>query len=382
MKKIILMLAAVLALSSCSIRAHAPGIDENEANNTSAAETTEEITSASLIDTMSIEEKVGQLFLVRCDNENIQSIIDKKPAGLVMFGVDFENLTSGEVKAKISGYQEMSDIPLIIAVDEEGGTVTRVSSNPNLAPEKYKSPLEIYNEGGLDALRANAAEKSKLLLGLGINMNLAPVADIPTSETDFIYDRSLGTDPIIAMDGVAAIVTEMENAGIGSCLKHFPGYGNNVDTHTGIAVDERPIEQFFDQQRDENGNEYGGDFFPFQAGIEAGADAVLVSHNIVKCMDADLPASLSPAAHNVLRDDLEFGGIIMTDDMAMEAVAEYGEPYIKAVLAGNNLMIVSDFDTAYSEVLSAVKDGRIDEETLDNAIKKVIDWKTERRLLK
>ena len=259
MKKIILMLTAVLALSSCSIRAHAPGIDEN---NQSAAETKEESIPAPLTDTMSIEEKVGQLFLVRCDNENIKNIMDKKPAGLVMFGVDFENLTKDEVKAKISGYQEMSDIPLIIAVDEEGGTVTRVSSNSNLAPEKYKSPLEIYNEGGLDALRANAAEKSKLLLDLGINMNLAPVADIPTSETDFIYDRSLGTDPIIAMDGVAAIVTEMENAGIGSCLKHFPGYGNNVDTHTGIAVDERPIEQFFDQQRDENGNEYGGDFFP------------------------------------------------------------------------------------------------------------------------
>ncbi len=371
MKKIVLLITAALLLSSCSIRAHAPEADGEQ----TGAKEIENPTPEPITAGMSIEEKIGQLFLVRCDNENIQSIMDKNPAGLVMFGVDFENLTSGEVKDKISGYQKMSKKPLIIAVDEEGGTVTRVSSNPNLAPEKYKSPLEIYNEGGLDALSANAAEKSKLLLGLGINMNLAPVADIPMSETDFIYDRSLGTDPIIAMDGVAAIVTEMENAGIGSCLKHFPGYGNNVDTHTGIAVDERPIEQFFDQQRDENGNEYGGDFFPFQAGIEAGADAVLVSHNIVKCMDADLPASLSPAVHEVLRNDLEFDGIIMTDDLAMEAVAEYGEPYVKAVKAGNNLLLVSDFETAYNEVLSAVKDGRISEEEIDKLITPTLEWK-------
>ena len=119
-------------------------------------------------------------------------------------------------------------------------------------------------------------------------MNLAPVADVSTDPADFIYDRALGQDAQATADYVTDVVTAMRDCGIGSVLKHFPGYGSNVDTHTGIAVDQRPLEQF-----------ESADFLPFSAGMAAGngTTAVLVSHNIMTAVDESLPASLSPAVH-------------------------------------------------------------------------------------
>lgn len=345
MKKIIclLIICAVMVTSGCA-RTH------NAASPSQKA--------------ASLEEKVGQLFFVRCDDANIDSILSKNPSGLVMFAVDFKGLTENEVKEKISSYQKKSKVPLIIGVDEEGGTVVRVSSNPNLSDEKYKSPQEYYLEGGMEKIKENTAEKSHLLTSLGINMNLAPVSDVSTNKEDFIYDRSFGKDAVATAEYVSAVVSVMRENGIASCLKHFPGYGNNADTHTGIAVDERGYAEFEEC-----------DFLPFKAGIDAGADAVLVSHNIVNCMDSSVPASISPAVHDILRNTLGFEGIIMTDDMSMDAMKDYGTPYIKAVNAGNDLIIVTDFDTAYNEVLNAVKSGEIAESTIDKAVNRVMDWK-------
>ncbi len=354
-KKILAVLLALISISGCAIKKPAPqGGEEVHTAVTQAPEKGE----------MSVEEKVGQLFLVRCDNANMDTILEKKPGGIVMFGVDFEGLSEEQVEKKIKGYQKKSATPLIIAVDEEGGTVVRVSSNPQLSDEKFKSPQEYYNMGGMELVLEKEDEKCDMLEDLGINMNLAPVADVSVSEDDFIYDRSLGENAEITARYVSAVVKEMKDGGIASCLKHFPGYGSNVDTHTGIAIDERSMRSF-----------RNSDFLPFMSGIEAGADAVLVSHNIVTSMDSELPASISPAVHEILRDDLGFTGLIMTDDMSMQAVAEYGEPYVKAVNAGNDLIIVTDFDAAYNEVLSAVNDGRISMETLDAAVNRVLEWK-------
>lgn len=314
--------------------------------------------------TASLEEKVGQMFFVRCDDANIDTILSKNPAGLVMFAVDFKGLTKEEVQKKILSYQKKSKTPLIIAVDEEGGTVVRVSSNPNLSDEKYKSPQEYYLDGGMEKIKENTAEKSELLTSLGINMNLAPVSDVSTNNEDFIYDRSFGKDAVATAEYVSSVVSVMKKNGIASCLKHFPGYGNNADTHTGIAIDERGYTEFEEK-----------DFLPFKAGIDAGADAVLVSHNIVNCMDRSVPASISPAVHDILRNTLGFNGIILTDDMSMDAMKDYGTPYVKAVNAGNDLIIVTDFDTAYNEVLNAVRSGEIEESTIDKAVNRVTEWK-------
>ncbi len=359
MKKIISIFAICTLLSGCSFTARNTDL---EVSNTETQQP--QSTKKASEPEMSLEKKVGQLFLVRCDNENMDEILSKNPAGIIMFGVDFNDLSASEVKAKIKGYQKKSNTPLIIAVDEEGGTVVRVSSNPLLSDEKFKSPQYYYNEGGMDLVLRKEDEKCELLTSLGINMNLAPVADVSVSENDFIYDRSLGEDAEITAQYISAVVKEMKKNNIASCLKHFPGYGSNVDTHTGIAVDERSMRSF----------EYS-DFLPFISGIEAGADSVLVSHNIVTAMDAELPASISPAVHEILRNKLEFDGLVMTDDMSMEAVAEYGEPYIKAVNAGNDLIVVTDFAAAYDEVLQGVKDGSISMETLDTAVERTLAWK-------
>ena len=210
MKKII---SIIISIAMCAMLASCGGV-KNEVSDTE---------QPTLIDTMSLEEKVGQILFVRCvDDEQTDDLMSIKPGGILMFGRDFEGLTKDEVKEKIQSYQDKSDIPLIIGADEEGGTVVRVSSNPNLAPEKFKSPQEIYNEGGMDAVVENATEKSELLLSLGVNMNLAPVADVSTNPSDYMYDRSLGQNAEVTADFVSKTVTAMNNAGIMSVLKHFP----------------------------------------------------------------------------------------------------------------------------------------------------------------
>lgn len=325
-------------------------------------------------DTMMLEEKVGQILFVRC-TEDMDALMEKQPGGVLMFGRDFENLTKNEATEKITAFQSKSKIPLIIGVDEEGGTVVRVSSNPNLAAEKYASPQEIYKSGGMDALTENTAEKSRLLRTMGITMNLAPVADVCDDAEDFMYDRSMGADAEETAECIRNIVTVMKENGILSCLKHFPGYGGTADTHTGSAEDRRGAQSFREITENDDGTKSGGDFIPFRSGIEAGADCVLVAHNIVYGLDSENPASLSPAIHDILRSELGFDGVIMTDDIAMGAVADVEDVYVKAVNAGNDLLITTDYETAYSEILDAVKNGIISEETLDNAVRRVLKLK-------
>lgn len=315
---------------------------------------------------LTIEQRVGQLFMVRCSDGGMDEILDKEPGGIVMFAVDFDGLTEEETRDKLKGYKSACGVEPIIAVDEEGGTVVRVSSNPNLAPEKYRSPQYYYNLGGIEALIENASEKSRLLGGLGITMNLAPVADISEDPSDFIYDRSLGSGAEETAEYVSAVTKAARDEGMMSCLKHFPGYGGNPDTHTGIAVDDRSLSSLRER-----------DFLPFKSGIAAGASAVLVAHSVVSDTGEGVPASISPKLHEILRNELGFDGIVMTDDMSMGAMAEYETPYIKAVLAGNDMMIVSDFDAAYSEVLEGVRDGTIPEETINAASDRILRIKGE-----
>lgn len=354
MKKIIaigaLMLAAAL-MNGCGIN--------TARNEDSGAQMNEKD-----IHDMSIEEKAGQMLMVRCDPENMDAVMEKQPGGIVMFESDFKGLSKDEVKDKIKGYKDKSSAPLVVAVDEEGGTVVRVSSNPALSEERFRSPQEYYKEGGMELVLEKEEQKCRMLKELGIDMNLAPVADVSVNEEDFIYKRSLGESAEETSQYVAAVVGKMKDNGIASCLKHFPGYGSNADTHTGMAVDERGMRSFEQS-----------DFLPFMKGIEAGADAVLVSHNIVKCMDAENPASISTAVHDILRNKLNFDGIVLTDDMSMQAAAGYDEPYIKAVNAGNDMLIVTDFEAAYDEIVSGIRDGKISEETVNAAAERILDWK-------
>ena len=319
---------------------------------------------------MTLEEKAAQMLFVRCEDD-MNYILDKGAGGIVMFERDFRDLTKDEVIKKISDFQHSSDVPLFIAADEEGGTVVRVSSNPYLRHEPFNSPAYYYRAGGMDNLINITSEKSQLLYSLGINMNLAPVADVSTDPDDFIYKRSLGENENTTAQYVAEAVKASKRENVASCLKHFPGYGSNEDTHTGIAVDKRPLSEFTDK-----------DLVPFRLGIAEGAEAVLVSHNIVNCMDSELPASLSPAVHHYLREAMNFNGIIMTDDMEMDAVQAYGGAYIKAVNAGNDMIIVSDFNAALNEITDGVRNGEISESTIDEAVDRIIRVKKECGIIK
>ena len=311
-----------------------------------------------LLSTMTVEEKVGQMFFVRCpDTGAVEAVSQYKLGGYILFGRDFKDKTAEQVRNDISSYQSASGVPLLIGTDEEGGTVVRASSNPKLFSHRGLSPQALFAEGGMDSIIQDTRQKSVTLLGLGVNVNLAPVADVSTDPNDFIYDRSFGQDAQATAEYVSNVVKTMDAEGIGSVLKHFPGYGNNVDTHTGVAIDERPYETF-----------QTSDYLPFTAGIQAGADAVLVSHNVMSCVDNQLPASLSPAVHNELRSTLGFQGVIMTDDLAMDAVAAYAgdqSPAVMAVKAGNDMIITTDFQTQIPEVVQAVKSGEIDEAQID-----------------
>ncbi len=324
--------------------------------------------------TMSLEEKTGQIFLARMNSEKAEEEIKiLHPGGYVLFAKDFEKKTKDTVKKEIVAYQEQSSVPLIMAVDEEGGIVTRVSRYQNFRSSRFPSNQQLYKEGGFEKIEEIEREKIALLKELGLNLNLAPVADISTDANDYIYKRSLGQDQMTTSEYIKRVVKLDNEQELASCLKHFPGYGNNVDTHTGIAIDNRSYESF-----QEN------DYLPFQAGIKERVPTILVSHNIVKALDDTMPASLSKKVHQELREKLEFSGLIITDDLAMDAIKEYkGEENsaVLAVLALNDLIITSNLKEDYEAVLNAVNSKKIDMEILDIAVKRILAFKYQYHLI-
>jgi beta-N-acetylhexosaminidase len=329
---------------------------------------TPEARAKAMLAEMTREEKVGQMFLARCPEESAaQKAVDYHLGGYILFGRDFEGKTREQVKQNIEEYQRASEIPLLIGVDEEGGTVNRVSRYSGFRTEPFLSPQELFASGGLDAVRQDTAEKCALLRSLGINVNFAPVCDVSTDPQDFIYERAFGRDAGQTAEYVAAVAEVMAEQNMGCVLKHFPGYGDNEDTHTGIAYDGRPYTEF-----------ETSDFLPFRAGIEAGANIVLVSHNIVKSMDGERPASLSPAVHEILREELGFAGVIITDDLAMDGVRDYAgdaRAAVLAVQAGNDLLCCTDFETQIPAVLAAIERGEITEERIDASVLRILRMK-------
>ena len=325
-----------------------------------------------VVSKMTLEEKVGQLFLVRYDKNEISTWNEYNPGGYLLFAKDFENHNKESIKKEIDNNQKNSKYPLIIGVDEEGGYVTRVSRFPAFREEKFSSPKYYYETGGYELLEKIEKEKAELLKSIGINYNLAPVADISTDENDFIYSRSFGHNKEETQVFIKNMVTYANKYHIASCLKHFPGYGNNQDTHTGIAIDNRSYENFLEN-----------DFLPFKAGIEANVPTILVSHNIVTAIDNQYPSSLSSKVIKELRNTLSFTGIVITDDLAMDAVKSYvenGEAATLAILAGNDMIITSDFLSMYQEVLDSVKNNKISEDIINKAVLRIIAWKYQQKL--
>ena len=386
MKRYALVLLAalcVLLLAACGTqKTDAPDTPDEpdapavEPTPVTPGKTPEELAEERLnerIASMTLEEKVGQLFFVRCPETGAaEDVKSYHLGGLLLFSRDYKDangnyLTKDAFTAAVQSYQDAADIPLLIGSDEEGGTVTRASRNGNLFSSPLASPQELYASLGMDGLLSTVLSYNQTLREIGVNVNFAPVCDVSTDQSDFIYARSFGKDAQTTADYIAKVVPAYADAGVACVLKHFPGYGNNADTHTGIAVDERSYETF-----------ETSDFLPFSAGIAAGAPFVLVSHNIVNCMDASLPASLSPKVHEILRGTLGFDGVVVTDDLAMDAVKAYaqdGRVAVLALQAGNDMIVTTDYRTQIPQVIDAVRSGEIDEREIDAHVYRVLHEK-------
>lgn len=318
---------------------------------------------------MTLEEKVGQMFM-GCFYQGTPSpetVANYHLGGVVLFRASFENTPPETLRTQLDAIDDGNRINPIIAVDEEGGSVVRVSANPLYRSEPFQSPRALFASGGMDAVMTDTHEKNQLLQKLGIDMNLAPVIDISQNPSDYMYERSLGQNAKTTSQYAAKTVAACKEDGIGCCLKHFPGYGNTADTHNGIATDRRSLEQIREV-----------DMKPFSAGIKAGAHAVLVSHNIVSSLDQELPASLSPAIHRILRNEMKFDGVIMTDDLSMGAITQFSpdtDSAVDAIAADNDLLCTGDYANQFQNVLNAVHDGTISEKRIDRSVRRILRLK-------
>lgn len=315
---------------------------------------------------MTLDEKISQMLLVRYPDDKTAVNVQKEYqfGGYIFFKKDFLDKTKDEVKAMIKNVQEVSKIPMLTAVDEEGGIVVRVSSNPKLYSSAFKSPSELYNEGGLELIKKDTLNKSDLLASLGLNLNLAPVVDVSTNATDYMYSRSIQQNTEITSEYAKTVINASKSNSVSYALKHFPGYGNNNDTHTDEVIDNRSYESIIKV-----------DLPPFEAGIAAGAEAVLVSHNIVVNIDKENPASLSPKINSLLRNELGFTGVVITDDLDMGAISNLEEATIKAVKAGNDLIITTNYLTSLNAIKNAISNGELTENQIEKAVQRIIAWK-------
>ena len=332
----------------------------------------EKMLATQKINTMSLDEKIGQLFLVRIPEQGIEQDIENYQfGGLLFFAKDFKNLTKSEVQNKIRSYQSFAKIPMLMAVDEEGGTVSRLSNNKNLVAEPFLSPSELYQNGGLEAIKEDTIRKTNILSELGLNLNLAPVVDIALKKEDYMFERSLQEDAEKTSEYAKIIIQTSDPTKLSFTLKHFPGYGNNSDTHQDKSIDTRDINTIKQQ-----------DLKPFEAGINAGAEAILISHNIVTAMDPVNPASLSPSVHDLLKNELHFSGVIITDNLDMAGVNMDEETKIyKALTSGNDLLITTDYKNDILIVKKLLSEKVIDEELINEKVIKLLAWKYYKKLI-
>ncbi len=324
---------------------------------------------------MPLDEKVAGLFFVTPEaitgvNTAVQAGDGTKTAlekyavgGLIYFK---KNIRSKEQIAEmISNSKQYSKYPLFIGVDEEGGTVNRVAE-AGLA-RKQSSAAEIGTTGD-----ANNAYQAGVAIGtylseLGFNVNFAPVADLANVTNSVMKNRAYGSDAAIVVPFVTSMMTGLQEKGVTACLKHFPGIGSTTaDTHNGLASTSRSAEEFRNQE-----------FEVFKAGIDAGAQMIMVGHVNVPALDDDNnPASMSKTIiTDILRGELGYNGVIITDALNMSAISEYyssEQAAIMALKAGCDMLLMpEDFLQAYAGVMTAVADGTISEQRVNDSLKRI-----------
>ena len=341
---------------------------------TTTASQPQKKTPNEILSGMTLEQKAAQMMLVGItDEKTAQQAAADGVGALCMFAKPYNGKTKEQVRTMHAAIQAKAAVPVIISADEEGGSINRLSINKNLRSSPFPTGKDLFTAGGWDAVISGTREKSELMLDLGLNVNLAPVCDVPLDKSNYIYNRCFSLDAQETADYIRRVVTQMKRDGLGSVLKHFPGYGGSVDTHKQTGYDNRDYSAF-----------ESGDFLPFIAGIQAGADAVMVSHNIVKCMDDKNPASLSPAVHQILRSTLGFNGVVISDDLGMNAITNFTggkNPAVAAVQAGNDLVAFADYKKSVAAIVSAVNSGQIPQSQIDTSVLRILRWKQSLGLL-
>lgn len=328
------------------------------------------------ISAMPLEDKVAGLFIVtpealtgvttatQAGDGTQEALNEYAVGGLIYF--DKNIIDKEQITEMLSSTTSKSRYPVFLAVDEEGGSVSRVA----------KSGIDVIQIGDMASIGESGdtaqAYEAGLTIGtylkeLGFNLDFAPVADVAGSGDSSLGDRVFGSDSKMVGDMVSNMVEGIEGTGVSSCLKHFPGIGGNEgDTHDGRVETTKTLEEM-----------RNSDFIPFMAGIEAGADFVMVSHITASAVDEDaVPSTLSAKIMtDILRNELNFQGVIITDALNMSAISEYytsEEAAVKAIQAGADMLLMpEDFNAAYEALLTAVQDGTISEERINESLERV-----------
>lgn len=334
-----------------------------------------------IVDEMTIDEKVYQMFIVLPEQltgvgqvtaagTTTQEALEKYPVGGILY-LSQNIVSRNQTQTMLSNVQAYSKIPVFTAVDEEGGVVSRVGNNPNMGTTSFPSMKNIGSTGDSNQAYTVGYTIGNECKELGFNLDFAPVADVFSNpENTVIGNRAFSDDPNITADMVSSCVRGFKDAKMLCALKHFPGHGDTIaDSHYEAAITSKTLEELDELE-----------FVPFVKGIEAGADFVMVGHILTPNITDDyIPATLSNEMLSILRDELKFDGIIITDAMNMAAITDYyssSEAAVTAVKAGIDMILVpEDFHAAVSGVIHALETGDITEEEINDSVIRIIQTK-------
>lgn len=379
-----LILSLLLALSACGTAPEEPALPSPDAEGvaTPAPTPTPEPTpmpdpvltrAEELLAGMSLREKLCQLMIVRPEvltgespvtaaGETTRLALEQYPVGGLIYSVD-NLVTQEQTREMIENTQSYSKIPLIISADEEGGNVGRLMYKLGTT---FIHSMYSYKDMGEDTAYQNALTIGTDMVSCLFNTDFAPVADVWTNPANTVIgDRAYSDEFGQTSELVAAAVRGFTESGVICCVKHFPGHGDtSTDTHEGAAVVDKSLEEL-----------RGGEFLPFEAGIEAGVDMVMVGHITVTAVD-DEPATIShEVITGLLREELGWDGVVVTDSLDMGALAGYeiGEVCVKYLKAGGDIMLgIPDLAAALTALETAVTEGRLTEQRIDESALRVL----------
>lgn len=362
-------------------------LEENTAVSQRSAEESQKEAS-SILQQMSLHDKICQMFIVtpealsggtnetECSSGMLVNLGQYPVGGVILFSRNI--IDRDQTSAMLKELQEASVIGLFAAVDEEGGNVSRVGSNPNMKVAAFPD-MHYIGESGDTARAKNVGYLiGKDLLRLGFNLDFAPVADVNCNiQNSVIGTRAFSSDPQVAAEMVAACVDGFQQSGVLCTLKHFPGHGDaSADSHNGTAIVNKSLEEL------EN-----CELIPFVAGIDAGAPLVMVGHITCPALDGEKPASLSKAVvTTLLREKMGYSGLIVTDSLQMAAATNYEMDgrcaALQAVEAGCDLLLMPEnLEAAVNQIVVAVQNGEIQENRIDESVLRILTVKVQKGIM-